>query len=151
MEQSKATAADAKLILKLYDLRREPVMRQARDFVANLWPESADDILKIAMAMGTSQNAYLRQVMSYWDMAASLVLHGTLDEALFLENANEMFFVFAKVYPYLGELREKMKAPELMGNIQKVIERSENGRRKLETMLGRLKAFAELRKEAASR
>ncbi len=60
----------------------------------------------------------MRQVGGYWEMAASLVLHGALNEDLFLEGSfsGEMFFIFAKVRPFLKELREKMQAPKLFGN-----------------------------------
>ncbi|HLB90972.1 MAG TPA: hypothetical protein VJK27_01450, partial [Terriglobales bacterium] len=71
----KATAQDAEVILKLYDLRREAEMRKARHwFVAEFWPESADDFLKVANAFPSQENSWIRQVGSYWDMAASLVL-----------------------------------------------------------------------------
>src|SRR5207244_7032585 len=109
---TKPTAADAELILKLYDLRREAEMRKARNWwVAAFWPQNADDVAKIAGALGTQENNWLRQVGGYWEMA-SLGLHGALNEDLFLEGSfsGEMFFIFAKVRPFLKELREKMQA-----------------------------------------
>ncbi len=82
----KATAHDAGVILQLYDLRREAEMRKARHwFVVDFWPQSADEILKIASALGTQENNWLRQVGSYWDMAAALVLQGAVHEELFLQ------------------------------------------------------------------
>ena len=67
----KATAHDAELVLKLYDLRREAEMRKARSwFGAEFWPQSAADILKVASAFPSQENAWLRQVASYWDMVA---------------------------------------------------------------------------------
>ena len=73
----KATAEDARLVLKLYDLRREAEMRKARHFMtAEFWPKDADEFIKVANALGTQENAWLRQVGGYWDMAAALVLHG---------------------------------------------------------------------------
>jgi hypothetical protein len=72
----KATAADAQLIMQLYDLRREAEMRKARNWwVTAFWPESADDVMKIVGAMGTQENNWMRQVGGYWNMAASFVLH----------------------------------------------------------------------------
>ena len=71
------THHDAELILKLYDLRREPVMREARKFIAGFSPKSVDDLLAVANTPGT-QNAYLRQVYGYWEMAAAFVVHGAL-------------------------------------------------------------------------
>ena len=70
----KPTPADAQLILKLYDLRREVETRKARNWwMANFWPENADDFMKVAQAIGTQENAWLRQVPSYWELAAALV------------------------------------------------------------------------------
>ena len=104
----KATAHDAQLILKLYDLRREAEMRKARHwFVVEFWPQSADDFLKVVNAFPSQENTWLRQVGSYWDMAASLVLQGALHEELFVQPgcSGEMFFIFAKIHPFLKEMR----------------------------------------------
>jgi len=76
----KATAADAQLIMQLYDLRREAEMRKGRNWwFTGFWPRSADDFLKIAFAPGTPENNWLRQVSGYWSMAASFVLQGALN------------------------------------------------------------------------
>ena len=94
----KATASDAQLILQLYDLRREAEMRKARSWwLGEFWPQSDDDYTKVAGAMGSQENNWLRQVIGYWSMAASFVLHGALNEDLFLQPAvsGEMYFVFA--------------------------------------------------------
>ncbi len=156
---TQATPVDAELILKLYDLRREAEMRKARNWwLVTFWPETADDFVKVGMAMGTQENNWLRQVGGYWEMAASLVLHGALNEDLFLETSfcGEMFFIFAKVRPFLGELREKFQSPTMMGNIEKVITRSERGRNTLkafeERIAARRKAMKEekAKKEAAA-
>ena len=74
---TKATAEDARLILELYDLRREQKMREARDFMAQeFWPQSYDDFMKLVGTIGSEENRHFRQTMTYWDMAASLVVHG---------------------------------------------------------------------------
>jgi hypothetical protein len=97
-----ATHEDAQLILKLYELRRDPVMREARDFVAfKFFPESAQDIKDLLFdKRNPVYGAYWRQVTTYWDMAAALVNHGTLDEALFFDTNTECFAVFAKLEPF---------------------------------------------------
>jgi hypothetical protein len=131
----KATADDAQVILKLYDLRREPEMRKARSwFTAEFWPESADDFLKVANAFPSQENCWIRQVGSYWDMAASLVLQGALNEELFVQPgcSGEMFFIFAKVYPFLKELRQKMNNPDAWSNIERVATGSKTARKRLE-------------------
>jgi hypothetical protein len=131
----KATAHDAGLILKLYDLRREVEMRKARSwYTVEFWPRSADDILKVANAFPSQENAWMRQVGGYWDMAASMVLLGAINEELFLQPSisGEMFFIFAKIQPFLKEVREKMNNPDAFANIEKVATGSKLARKRLE-------------------
>jgi hypothetical protein len=127
------SAADAELILKLYDLRREAELRKARSWLLGFWPEKADDVVKLAMAAGTQENAWFRQVSGYWEMAAALVLHGTLNRDLFLEPSisGEMFFIFAKIHPFLDELREKLRSPTAFGNVERLIMTSQGGPERL--------------------
>jgi len=144
----KVTPTDAQLIMQLYDLRREPEMRKARSWwLGEFWPQSADDFMKIGWAMGTQENNWLRQVTGYWSMAASFVLHGALSEELFIQPAvsGEMFVIFAKVYPFLKELREKLGDPEGFANIEKVITGSKYGRERLKFMLKRVEMMREKR------
>jgi hypothetical protein len=127
----KPTAEDAKLILKLYDLKREPELRKARQWwLVTFWPDTADDFLKVAMTLGSQENNWFRQVISYWGIAGSFVLNGLLSEKLFFEQAfcGELFIIYAKVKPFLKELREKTKNPKLMLNVEKVIRGSKLGR-----------------------
>lgn len=150
----KPTPADAELILKLYDLRREAEIRKARNWwFAEFWPDNADDFMKVAQAIGTQENAWLRQVPSYWELAASLVLHGAVNEALFLEPASsgEMFLIFAKVHPFVKELRERMQNPRLFANVEKVIKKTKAGQERLKFMEQRMAARRKQMKEAARR
>jgi hypothetical protein len=140
---SKPTATDAELILKLYDLRREPEMRKARNWwLVDFWPQTPDDFIKVVSALGTQENAWLRQVSGYWDMAASLVLHGIINADLFLEGgvSGEMVFLYAKLQPILKDLREKMQSPGLFRNVEKVIMQSETGRERLKMVEARVAA-----------
>jgi hypothetical protein len=139
----KSTAADATLILTLYDLRREAEMRKARNWwYATFWPETADDFMKAMQAAGTPENNWLRQVPSYWEMAASLVLHGTVNEALFLEPSvsGEMFLVFAKLHPFLQDVRERMQNPRMLANVEKLIKKTKAGQERLKGVEQRLAA-----------
>jgi len=134
----KATAQDAQVIMQLYDLRREAEMRKARSwFIGEFWPTSVDDFMKVANAFPSQENSWLRQVGGYWDMACSLVLHGAVNEDLFLEPGccGEMFFAFAKVYPFLSGLREKMGNPNAWRNIEQVATRSKTARKQLDRFL----------------
>lgn len=142
----KATAADAQLILQLYDLRREAEMRKARHWwFTQFWPKDADDFMKIAFSSGSQENNWLRQVTGYWSMAASFVLQGALSAELFLQPAvsGEMFIVFAKVYPFLKELRQKAGDPEMFGTIEKAIMSSKYGRERFKFMVKRVEMMRE--------
>lgn len=135
----KPTAEDAKLIMRLYDLRREPEMRKARGWFASFVPRNADDVVAVINGAPPQENAWFRQVSSYWDMAASFVLRGALNEELFVDNSGEMFFVLGKVYPFLKEIREKTNTPYLQ-RVEKVATRSKAARERLQMMMKRAEA-----------
>jgi hypothetical protein len=137
---------DAELILKLYDLRRESEMRKARTFLGfEFWPNSAEDFAKISSG---DPNRYWRQGISFWSMAADLVLHGALDESLFLDTAGEMFFFFAKFKPFLADIRKTQ--PDAFKSIETLINRSEAGKQKLAVFEQRV-AGAKQRMQAAAK
>jgi hypothetical protein len=142
----KTSTSEARLILELYDLRREPEMRKARQWWAGtFWPHSADDFLKVAWATGTPENNWLRQVAGYWGMAAAFVLQGALSEELFLRPAvsGEMFFMFGKVHPFLKELREKLGDPEVFLDVEKVVMGTKWGRERVKFIAKRLETIRE--------
>jgi|WetSurMetagenome_2_1015567.scaffolds.fasta_scaffold479996_1 hypothetical protein len=145
---SQPTSQDAELILKLYELRRESVMREARVFMAQFSPKSLDDLLAITMAAGTKENAYLRQVAGYWEMAASLVNRGAINRELALDNYGEMFFVFAKVQPFIEEFRQKTGQYRIFQQVQQLIESSEENKQRLADMQ-KMQAEMAKRREAA--
>jgi hypothetical protein len=140
----KPTTADAQLILELYDLRREAEMRKARNWWSGeFFPQSVDELMTVAFAMGSQENNWFRQVAGYWNMAASFVLLGALNEDLFLQPAcsGEMFLIFAKVHPFLKEVRAKIGDPHLFMNIEKVVTRTKWGRDRLQFMLKRVETL----------
>ena len=140
---AKATAADAQLILKLYDLRREAELRKARHWwVVTFSPQSADDFMKVSGAFGTPENNWMRQVLGYWGMASSLVHHGALNREMFLEPSfcGEMVLIYVKVKPFLKELREKMKNPEFLMGIESLIMSTKKGREFVKRMEANLAA-----------
>jgi hypothetical protein len=142
----KPTAEDAKIIMQLYELRREPEMRKARAWFASFVPRTADDVVQVINGAPPQENAWFRQVSSYWDMAASFVLRGALNEELFVDNSGEMFFVLGKVYPFLKEIREKTSTPYLQ-RVEKVATRTKEARNRLQMMVKR----AEARRAAAAK
>jgi hypothetical protein len=136
----KPNADDAQIIMRLYDLRREAEMRKARRWFADFWPQNADDIVRVIGAAGSQENAWFRQVSGYWDMAASFVLRGALNEDLFFDGAAEMWFVLAKVYPFLKEARQKAQVPTAFARVEKVATHTKAGRERLQTMERRFEA-----------
>ncbi len=132
-----ATAADAQIVLQLYDLRRDSEMRRARHFIsAEFWPESAEDTLRVARSYPSEENTSLRQVTSYWEMAASFVLRGALHEGIFFDASGEMYCVYAKFKPFLPEIRQKL--PYFLLTVEKVIMNTPEGRNRLERLEKRL-------------
>ena len=108
IERMLATPADAEIILRLYELRRETVMRQARAWViGEFWPQTADDYFAVALNPSDPHNAFVRQVVSYWEMAAAMVLHGSVSAELFVDCNGEGFFLLAKFAPILDEIRQR--------------------------------------------
>jgi hypothetical protein len=108
MERMLATPADAEIILKLYELRTEAVMRQARAWITGeFWPQTAEEFFAVANNPANPHNASFRQVISYWEMAAAMVLHGAVSAELFVDCNGEGFFLLAKFAPILEAIREK--------------------------------------------
>jgi hypothetical protein len=124
---TKVESAD--LILKLYDLRREEKMREARNWIFSFNPTSVEDYW--TTMMDPQVGGYLRMVTSYWEMAASFVNHGAIDPEMFNDTAGEHFMVFAKVEPFLAELREKFQNPNAFKHLEKAIMDSPNGAERL--------------------
>jgi len=146
MSNSQATPADGELILKLYDLRREPVMREARNFIFGFAPHTSDDVMAIMSDFSSKENAYMRQVIGYWSMAASLVLRGALNEDLARDNFTEMLFVYAKIEPFLAKIRQGTGMETFATHIQKFVEGSPDAEARVVSFQQR---FAAMRAEAA--
>ncbi|MBX3280913.1 MAG: hypothetical protein KF756_00395 [Acidobacteria bacterium] len=134
-------AKSANLILKLYDLRREETMRKARNWVFTFAPKSADDIL--TTMMDPEVGAYLRMVSSYWEMAAAMVNQGAIDADLFGETNGEHYIVYAKIEPFLADLREKMGSPEAFKNLEKLMASTPENTARLKKTQEWLQSFAE--------
>ena len=132
--RNNSVAQDARLIVQLDRLREEAEMRKARRWWRDEFsPRTAADYLKIETAHGSQQNKWLRQVVTFWGMAASFVLDGTLTEKAFLrpDFSDEMFAVFAKVQPFLKQLRARTQNPEFMMNVEQIILNSKEARERL--------------------
>ena len=113
-----ATYDDAKLLLRLYELRREDKLRQARDwFNKNFHANNLEELSKIC-PQGSQEHAYFRMVLGYWEMAASFVTSGVLQRELFMQNSREMLFVWIRICDVVPAMREAQKNPEVARNIE---------------------------------
>ena len=112
---------DVQAILKLYELRRDEKMRAARAWYFTAFqPESAADIVKL-MLSGQAESADFRMVTSYWEMAASLVSNRGIDEKLFLDANTEHLGIFAKLEPFIGELRETFGEADYLAQLEALV------------------------------
>ena len=109
----------ADLLLKLYDLRREPLLRKARAWFRDEFrPRTAEDVLE---AYRGKRSAYYRMVTTYWGMAATLVLHGAIDEQMFADANGEHIMVYARLRPFLAEVRALLNNPGYFEKLEQVI------------------------------
>src|SRR5919205_4433017 len=109
---------DADLILKLYDLRREKTMRDARNWFFTFNPKGPEDFMDV---LTSDKSGFYRMVTSYWDMAASFVNNGAIDAQMFNDANSEHLFVYAKLEPFLPALREQSGNPESMAQPKKLV------------------------------
>ncbi len=140
IERMLATPADAEIILRLYELRREAVMRQARAWmVGEFWPTTAEEYFAVASNRADPHNAFVRQVITYWEMAAAMVLHGAVSAELFVDCNAEGFFLLAKFAPILEEVRKQtptfmMKTSDLVKRFSAASSRYEAVLKNVETV-----------------
>jgi hypothetical protein len=132
---------DADLILKLYDLRREKTMREARDWFFMFNPQTPQDFIDV---LTSDKSAYYRMVVSYWDMACSFVNHGAIDSDMFGDANGEHLFVYAKLEPFLPALREAMGNDKMLSNLEQVVKETPDYKEKIQMIRDRMAKFAEL-------
>jgi len=141
---------DVMALLKLYELRREELMRQARAwFVSEFNPQSAKEMVKLILS-GQKQSAYYRMVASYWDNAASFVNNGGIDEKMFLEANSEHVAVFAKLQTLLPQVREMIGEPNYLMNLERLVMRVPDVEKKLENQRKLMKRWARTSEAAAA-
>jgi len=137
---------DAELLLRLYELRREPLMREARRYMtAEFWPQSAEELLAHTKSDHPSNAAY-RQVSSYWEMAYGMARHGIVNPDYLADFAGEGIFIFAKVEPYLAPLRQ-VRGPRDFRNAEWIAGNCESGRELLQMYRQRVESALAARKK----
>jgi hypothetical protein len=144
MERMLASAADAEIILKLYELRTEAVMRQARAWITGeFWPKTVEDFYAVYENPNDPHNPHLRQVITYWEMAAALVLHGAVSAELFVDCNAEGFFIMAKFAHILDGIRERN--PTFLSKTSEVVNRFTGAAQRYESIQKRVEATRNFR------
>jgi len=124
------THEQVNLMLRLYDARREPLLREAREwYMSKFNPQSVEDMARLCPA-GSKESAYMRMVVSYWQMVAGIVNRGLIDEDFFFENSGEQWFVWERLKPVVGAMRTRTKNPQQFGQLEEHVNRFEAWREK---------------------
>jgi hypothetical protein len=138
----------ADLLLKLYELRREPTMREARAwFAADFNPTTFEEVQQ---ALFGPKSGHFRMVSSYWDMAASFVNNGAINEQMFGDANGEHNVVFAKLEPFLGPYREMMGNPNSFAQMEKLVMKAPGAAERMASIRERFRAMAASRAKAAA-
>ncbi len=137
----------ANLILKLYELRREETMREARNYILSFDPKSVEDYM--AGMMGP-HSAHIRMVNSYWEMACSFVVNGAIDATMFDETQGEHILIFGKIEPFLAELRSATGNPNAFKNLEHVCLSAPGGLEKVHATAARIRGMLAARAAAAA-
>ena len=119
------THEQANLLLKLYDLRREPKLREARAWFGQSFDAQTPEEMSKRYPIGSEGNAYFRMVVSYWDMAAGLVNRGLIDDELFFESSGEAWFVWERLRPLATGMRTASKNPHAWSQLEALAKRME--------------------------
>lgn len=132
---------DAELVLRLYELRRETVMRESRAKVMSWLPRIWEDFFAVTQANHPS-NAAFRQTSSYWEMAYGMARHHIVNPDYLIENTTEGLFLYAKVLPFLERYRKEV-APTAFRNAEWITKNCEAGKQRLEMVQGRVRKMLE--------
>lgn len=144
-----AKQEDANLILRLYEIRREDAMRRARDwFTTDFDPQSTEDVLATLMGQ---HSAEFRMVASYWDMAAAFVNHGAIDEQMFNDINTEHVAIYAKLEPFLADLRGLPGAPPYLylSHLEQLVRRMPDAQERITAIRNFMRRRREARRSAA--
>ncbi len=140
--------AEADLILKLYDLRREVTMREARNWFFMFNPTTPADIMDV---LTSDKSGLYRMVISYWDMACSFVNNGAIDAQMFNDANGEHVFVYAKMEPFIPAMREQMGAPQFLAHLEKTVKALPDCEERLAAVRQRMQAIiAKFQERAAA-
>jgi hypothetical protein len=130
----------ATLLIRLYELRREPMMREARNwYTRSFHPTNVEEMMQ---TIGGPNSAHFRMVTSYWDMACSFVANGAIDAQMFADANGEHVIVFSRIEPFIDEYRERMGNPAYLGSLEKIVMQLPDAKTRLAALRERFRAMA---------
>jgi hypothetical protein len=130
----------ATLLIRLYELRREPTMREARNWYARSFnPTSIDEVMQ---AISGPNSAHFRMVTSYWDMAASFAVNGAIDEQMFNDANGEHYVVYAKLEPFIAEFRTNIGNPGFSASLETLVMKTPGAKERMASIRERFRAMA---------
>ena len=130
---------DAELVLKLYELRREPLLREARKAMNAWFPRTFDEFITITK-LDHPDNSAFRQVAGYWDMAFGMARHGVIHAEFLIENSGEGLWFYARVERFVGEMR-KITSSRAFVNAEWVVNNTEFGKELMARFRTRIEAM----------
>jgi len=129
----------ATLLIRLYELRRETTMREARNwYVRSFNPASADEVLQV---LSGPNSAHFRMVTTYWDMACSFVLNGAIDEKMFRDANGEQHVIYAKLEPFIEQYRAAI-SPVAMVSLEQLVMKTPDAKARMAMLRERFRAMA---------
>jgi hypothetical protein len=141
---------DVELLLKLYELRREEGIRRARRwYFTEFNPQSPNDIV-VLLGSGHDGSAHYRMITSYWDMAASFVNNGGIDQKMFLDANGEHVGVFSRIEPFIEEVRRTIGLPDYLRHLETLVSQTPNAKERLERMRGLFGRWSKISAEMAA-
>ncbi len=119
------THEQVNLLLRLYELRREPRLRQARSWFTQQFSASSPEEMMKKYPPASEESLNIRMTVSYWDMVASIVNRGLIDDELFFENTGEIWVVWERIKPLVPAWRAAFKNPRIFASLEELYERLE--------------------------
>jgi hypothetical protein len=118
------------LLLRLYDMRRETKLREARDWYGNNFHVKTPEDVMALCPPGSKENGYVRMVISYWDMACNIANRGLIDQEFFFENTGEQWMVWELMKPIVNQWRAMFSNPKFLAHLEENVKRLEAWREK---------------------
>jgi len=111
---------DANFALRLYEIRREPELRKARNLVGDVLDGATNETVDAIRQYGHKRNAHFRQVTSHWEIVSSFVNRGIFHPDVYLDTCGEALYTYSVLKPHIQRIREA-GSPRFLVQTEKAI------------------------------